>query len=90
MVDEKGNVAIALLFVIIGLTTILIAFSLVAYPIFSVLYDTATATGLFDEKSETTFNNSVIILGAVGIIMGFGLFVWFLATLTKKEEYEWE
>ena len=86
--NEKG-IAGALALLVVSLVFILLAYTFVAYPIVMTFNNTVTNTNLWTPESRAIFNNAVMALSVVGVIIGVGLFIWLLARLTKKEEFEW-
>jgi len=89
MISEEKGIAGALALLIVSLLFILLAYTYVAYPFVTVLNNTVTSVNLWTPESKAVFNNAVMALGVVGIIISVGLFIWLLARLTKKEEFEW-
>ncbi len=84
----KG-IAGALIMLITGLAFVLLAYSFVAYPIVVILNSTVSQANLWTDESLTLFRYATMALSIVGVITSVGLFIWFLARLTKREEFEW-
>ena len=88
MKGQQG-IASALALLLVSLLFIFIAYTYVAYPIVVVFNNTVTSANLWTPESRLVFNNAVMAMSVVGVIIGIGLFIWLLGRLTKKEEFEW-
>jgi len=87
--DESGkNVAASLMFMIIGLIFILLAYTYVAYPVMSLLGGLVANSN--DVHVTTLYTDELYVLGAVGLIFAVGTIIWFVLRLAKKEVFEFD
>jgi len=87
--DEKGkNIAASLMYMLVGLVFILLAYTYVAYPVMKLISGIVSCSG--DPHVTTLYTNELYVLGAVGLVFSVGMIIWFVLRLAKKEVFEFE
>jgi len=79
----------ALMLLILFLVALLLSFSFIIYPLLTSLKSAMTESNMWTAKAEEFYNKSLWAITAFTAITVVGVFIWFLARLAKREEYEW-
>ena len=80
------NIALSMLYMVVGLVFILLAYTYVAYPVMSLLGGLVANSN--DVHVTTLYTNEMYVLGAVGLIFAVSLIIWVVIRLAKKEVFD--
>jgi len=80
------NIAVSILYMVVGLAFILVAYTFVAYPVMSLLGGLVANSN--DVHVIALYTNEMFILAAVGLIFAVSLVVWVVIRLAKREVFD--
>jgi len=83
------SLAVAVIIVFVGIFAMLFAYTFVYYPVMSQLNQSMTDFGMHTPETLDFMRLNFYTAAAVAMILSFGLMIWVIARITKREEYEW-